>query len=88
VRAVDCAHFAPPNQRTHRDGLVHSRSVPLPVVLGGDDYAFVPPAAPSSGTDRLSISFSQILWIIRLKVEMSEILKRSHSIVKKSWFIF
>jgi len=33
------------------------RSVPLPVALGGDDYAFVPPAAPSSSTDRLSISF-------------------------------
>ena len=38
VRAVDCAHFAPPTQRTRRDGLVHCRSVPLPVALGGDDY--------------------------------------------------
>jgi hypothetical protein len=27
--------------------------VPLPVALGGNDYAFVPPAAPSSSTDRL-----------------------------------
>jgi hypothetical protein len=58
VRAVDCAHFAPPTQRTRRDGLVHCRSVPLPVALGGNDYAFVPPAAPSSSTDRLSILFS------------------------------
>jgi len=58
VRAVDCAHFAPPTQRTRRDGLVHCRSVPLPVALGGDDYAFVPPAAPSSRTGRLSILFS------------------------------
>lgn len=33
--------------------LDHGRSVPLPVALGGDDYAFVPPAAPSSRTDRL-----------------------------------
>jgi hypothetical protein len=32
--------------------------VPLPVALGGDGYASVPPAAPSSSTDRLSISFS------------------------------
>jgi hypothetical protein len=57
VRAVDYAHFAPPTQRTRRAGLVHVRSVPLPVALGGDDYAFVPPAAPSSRTDRLSIFF-------------------------------
>lgn len=55
VRAVGCAHFAPPTQRTRRDGLDHGRSVPLPVALGGDDYAFVPPAAPSSRTDRLCI---------------------------------
>jgi len=58
VRAVDYAHFAPPTQRTRRDGLVHCRSVPLPVALGGNDYAFVPPAAPSSSTDHLSILFS------------------------------
>ena len=58
MRAVDCANFAPPTQRTRRDGLVHGRSVQLPVALGGDAYAFVPPAAPSSSTDRLSISFS------------------------------
>ena len=55
VRLVDCAHFAPPTQRTRRDGLAHVRSVPLPVALGGNDYAFVPPDAPSSRTDRLSI---------------------------------
>jgi hypothetical protein len=58
VRAVDCAHFAPPTQRTRRDGLVHVRSVPPSVALGGNDYAFAPPAAPSSSTDRLSILFS------------------------------
>jgi hypothetical protein len=58
MRAIDCAPFAPPTQRTRRDGLVHGRSVPLPVALGGDDYAFVPPAAPSSSTDRLSTSLS------------------------------
>jgi LysR substrate binding domain len=55
VRAVDCAHFAPPTQRTRRDGLVHGRSVLLSVARGGDDYAFVPPVVPSSNTDRLSI---------------------------------
>jgi hypothetical protein len=38
VRAVDYVHFAPPIQRTRRDGLVHCRSVPLPVALGGNDY--------------------------------------------------
>jgi hypothetical protein len=58
VRAADCAHFAPPTQRTRRDGLVHCWSVPLPIELGGDDYASVPPAALSSRTDRLSISLS------------------------------
>jgi hypothetical protein len=58
VRAVGCTHFAPPTQRTRRDSLVHCRSVPLPVALGGDDYASAPPAAPSSSTDRLSISLS------------------------------
>jgi len=54
VRAVECARFAPPTQRTRRDGLVHVWSVPLSVALGGDDYASVPP----SSTDRLSISHS------------------------------
>ena len=49
------------NPRTRRDGLVHGRSVPLPVALDGDDYALVPPAAPSSSTDRLSISFSEFI---------------------------
>jgi hypothetical protein len=34
------------------------RSVPPPVARGGDDYTLVPPAAPASSTDRLSISFS------------------------------
>jgi len=29
--------------------------VPLSVALGGDDYAFVPPAAPDSNTDRFFI---------------------------------
>jgi len=33
VRAVGSAHFAPPTQRTRRDGLVYWRSVPLPVAL-------------------------------------------------------
>jgi hypothetical protein len=28
-------------------------SVPLSVALGGNDYAFVPPATPDSNTDRL-----------------------------------
>jgi len=55
VRAVDCAHFAPPTHRPRRDGLDHGRSVPLSVALGGDDYAFVPPAAPVSRTDRFFI---------------------------------
>jgi hypothetical protein len=34
--------------------MLHLRSVPCPVALGEDDYAFVPPAAPSTGTDRFS----------------------------------
>jgi hypothetical protein len=55
VRAVDCAHFAPPTQRTRRDGLVHDRSVLLSVARGGNDYAFAPPAAPFSRTDLLCI---------------------------------
>jgi hypothetical protein len=58
IRAVDGAHLTPPTQRTRRDGSVHIRSVPLPVAPGGDYYAFVPPAAPSSSTDRFSILFS------------------------------
>ena len=37
--------------------LDRGRSVPLPVALGGDDYAFVPPAVPFSGTDRLCMLF-------------------------------
>jgi hypothetical protein len=57
MRAVDFAHFAPPTQRTRRDGLDHGRSVPLPVALGRDDYTFVSPAAPSNSTDHLMISF-------------------------------
>lgn len=32
--------------------VVYWRSVRLPVACGGDDYAFVPSAAPSSRTDR------------------------------------
>jgi len=36
--AVACAHFAPPTQRTRRDGLDHRRSVLLPVAPGGNDY--------------------------------------------------
>jgi len=39
---------------TRRDGLVHRRSVPSPVAVGGDDHSSVPPAAPSAGTDRFS----------------------------------
>jgi hypothetical protein len=34
--------------------MLHLRSVPSSVALGEDDYAFVPPAAPSTGTDRFS----------------------------------
>ena len=41
---------------TRRDGLVHLRSVPAPVAVGGDDHSSVPPAAPSAGTDRFSTS--------------------------------
>lgn len=74
VRAVGGAHFAPPTHRTRRDGLDHGRSVPLPVALGGDDYAFVPPAAPSSRTDRLRISVIPLtlasIW--RLRIEASD----------------
>ena len=40
--------------------LEHGRSVPLAVALGGNDYAFVPPAAPSSRTARLFILVVQI----------------------------
>ncbi len=81
MRAVDCAHFAPPTQRTRRDGLVHCRSVPLPVALGGNDYAFVPPAAPFSSTDRLSILLSLNSLSIRLTVETMETRKCLHSAV-------
>ena len=37
---------------TRRDGLVHLRSMPAPVAVGGRDYTSAPPAAPSTGTDR------------------------------------
>src|ERR1700687_300863 len=30
----------------------HRRSVRFPVAVGGDNYAFVPPVAPSNRTDR------------------------------------
>jgi len=53
VRAVDSAHFAPPTHRPRRDGGIMGGSVPLSVALGGNDYAFVPPATPDSNTDRL-----------------------------------
>lgn len=64
VRAVGGAHFAPPTHRTRRDGQDHLRSVPLSVATGGNDYALVPPVAPSSGTDRFGtfigfIAFAQ-----------------------------
>ena len=41
---------------TRRDGLVHRRSVPAPVAVGGNDHSSVPPAAPSTGTDRFFTS--------------------------------
>ena len=71
VRAVGGTHFAPPTHRTRRDGLDHGRSVPLPVALGGDDYAFVPPAAPSSRTDRLCMMVipPKLACILRLHNE-------------------
>ncbi len=52
VRAIGCSHFVPPTHRMRRDGLDDRRSVLLPVALDRDDYAFAPPAAPSSHTDR------------------------------------
>ena len=58
MRAVDCAYFAPPTQRTRRDDLVHGRSVLLPVARDGDDYAFVPPAAlPGSIQKHAHVAF-------------------------------
>jgi len=50
------------------------RSVPLPVAPGGDDYAFVPPAAPSSRTDRLCILVisPSLARILRLHNEPSD----------------
>ena len=41
---------------TRRDGLVHRRSVPSPVAVGGDDHSSVPPTAPFAGTDHFSTS--------------------------------
>lgn len=40
MRAIGCAHFALPIQRTGCDGLVYGRSVPF--ARGGGDYALVP----------------------------------------------
>ena len=56
---------------TRRDGLVHRRSVPSPVAVDGDGQSSVPPAAPSTGTDRFAISLRQdsIGSILRLHNE-------------------
>ena len=68
VRAVGSAHFAPPTQRTRRDGLVHGPVRAASRRAGGDDYAFVPPAAPSSRTDRFAFSKLSVAIIpVRLR---------------------
>jgi len=53
-RSLHSCRSATPD--TRRDGRVHRRSVPAPVAVGGDDHSSVPPAAPSTGTDRFSRS--------------------------------
>ena len=50
-RSLHSCRSAAPDTRCDR--LVHLRSVPLPVALGGDDHSSAPPAALSTGTDRL-----------------------------------
>jgi len=71
--------------------------VPLAVALGRDGYASVPPAAPSSSTDRLSTSLSLNLLenpALRLKREMiaSNILARKIlkdlSLLLRNWVLF
>ena len=52
VRVAGLHSFVPPPPARTATAMLHLRSEPSSVALGEDDYAFVPPAAPSTGTDR------------------------------------
>jgi len=73
VRLTALISLPQPNARAATVWII-GRSVPLPVAPGGDDYAFVPPAAPSSRTDRLCILVisPSLARILRLHNEPSD----------------